>query len=1049
MISVLALTLALSTLVNSNNIFADFASSICQQRYELNGDVVCQPDGEFAARQCSEKTGVCYCATETGEIIDGTQFNQDRNHICNNVQYDVEYKHQHRNAGFNVQEMLSEENQLTRKLLDMDKKNAVWEMRSIVITRHSTDKDYSVYEALLVGYNTRLSQEDIVKKLRNVLGSRDSGTDRLKVRQVYTSVHEGECPAAEGPCDESTRKCYSDSECGTSEICCQTECEHRCIPSGAEPTIHTTAGSTSEITSPIERETTAQPTGKSTTTMEWYRTSQEGRTEPLGTETEALTSHDWSTTDSSSDDKRSTTEDSTEGGTTDPFTTEKLLMTSTGTTDETSKEDFSPSQSQTEEFRFETSDGTLYGSTTEEVNFPSTAEYTGSTEEPKSTRTPSYTEKTVETTEPEEGSTADDAETFTTQEYGPSSESEASTEYKTTFVNSLGSEATNPISEEYMSTEEKASSPESERTIETDFTTDVTGFVSSTEPAPTDPLSFFETTSPEGSDSMTYYTQQLTSFTDDVSDSQTIDLKISDTVAFTTKPIVTSSQMKSLCEQEASQAIGEGRDGPLCLDSGSFSPQQCDTNRGICWCVDEEGLELKGSRRYGSADCDSFRVTTPPMTTTEPMGDCWRAYQKAIKEQAYDRGVMLPTCQSNGLYAKSQCHGTYCWCVNELNGVMVNGTRKPGPIDCELYVDGVCPEYAREHDSVCINKCDADESCYGTTKCCQTHCGRDCVYPQLPEQLKEGQCPAPQSMNTIFEQCAVECNNDQDCDDATKCCFNGCGYSCSAAIYDANIYCKKVDSLYKGEVLDPRDQYTEGDVLKLECDEGYELQGHQEIRCLADGDWEHELPTCKRISCGVPGSGQFMVVRGSDYFAGGEIAYHCYSGYELIGNSSAICLVSGRWNSEPPTCQRVECPEMNELPYGRVYGRMMTYGNRIGFRCDYGYTLVGSEQRLCLSDGSWSGTDPTCVRGYFSRSRRNKFGTQNEEGSEFGNGKCQYAVTSTIDFNGECLEDVITIDCQCGEPDSVEQKVKVLCQRGVNEFVERTVKIGKDCSCCV
>ena len=24
----------------------DFASSICQQRYELNGDVVCQPDGK-------------------------------------------------------------------------------------------------------------------------------------------------------------------------------------------------------------------------------------------------------------------------------------------------------------------------------------------------------------------------------------------------------------------------------------------------------------------------------------------------------------------------------------------------------------------------------------------------------------------------------------------------------------------------------------------------------------------------------------------------------------------------------------------------------------------------------------------------------------------------------------------------------------------------------------------------------------------------------------------------------------------------------------------
>ena len=35
----------------------------------------------------------------------------------------------------------------------------------------------------------------------------------------------------------------------------------------------------------------------------------------------------------------------------------------------------------------------------------------------------------------------------------------------------------------------------------------------------------------------------------------------------------------SLCEQEASQAIIEGRDGPLCLESGNYSPQQCDSNR--------------------------------------------------------------------------------------------------------------------------------------------------------------------------------------------------------------------------------------------------------------------------------------------------------------------------------------------------------------------------------------------------------------------------------------------------------------------------------------
>ena len=45
---------------------------------------------------------------------------------------------------------------------------------------------------------------------------------------------------------------------------------------------------------------------------------------------------------------------------------------------------------------------------------------------------------------------------------------------------------------------------------------------------------------------------------------------------------------------------------------------------------------------------------------------------------------------------------------------------------------------------------------------------------------------------------------------------------------------------------------------------------------------------------------------------------------------------------------------------------------------------------------------------------------QNDEGSEVGGGKCQYGTIDTIDYNGECIEEVLTINCQCGEPESVE-----------------------------
>lgn len=40
--------------------------------------------GEFAARQCSASTGFCYCATETGEVIEGTSYSKDKDYVCRN-----------------------------------------------------------------------------------------------------------------------------------------------------------------------------------------------------------------------------------------------------------------------------------------------------------------------------------------------------------------------------------------------------------------------------------------------------------------------------------------------------------------------------------------------------------------------------------------------------------------------------------------------------------------------------------------------------------------------------------------------------------------------------------------------------------------------------------------------------------------------------------------------------------------------------------------------------------------------------------------------------
>lgn len=42
---------------------------------------------------------------------------------------------------------------------------------------------------------------------------------------------------------------------------------------------------------------------------------------------------------------------------------------------------------------------------------------------------------------------------------------------------------------------------------------------------------------------------------------------------------------------------------PSCDEDGYYRKMQCDQSSGDCWCVDQLGLELTGTRTHGSPDC--------------------------------------------------------------------------------------------------------------------------------------------------------------------------------------------------------------------------------------------------------------------------------------------------------------------------------------------------------------------------------------------------------------------------------------------------------------
>ncbi|EGW02022.1 Sushi, von Willebrand factor type A, EGF and pentraxin domain-containing protein 1 [Cricetulus griseus] len=191
-----------------------------------------------------------------------------------------------------------------------------------------------------------------------------------------------------------------------------------------------------------------------------------------------------------------------------------------------------------------------------------------------------------------------------------------------------------------------------------------------------------------------------------------------------------------------------------------------------------------------------------------------------------------------------------------------------------------------------------------------------------------------------------------------------------------------------------------GSKVSLFCDPGFQIVGNPVQYCLNQGQWTQPLPHCERIRCGLPPALENGFYSAEDFHAGSTVTYQCNNGYYLLGDSRMFCTDNGSWNGISPSCLDVdECAvgsDCNEHasclntngsyvcscnpPYmgdgkncaavscgappapenGGVDGSVFTYGSKVTYRCDKGYTLAGDEESTCLASGSWSHSSPVC-----------------------------------------------------------------------------------------
>ena len=106
--------------------------------------------------------------------------------------------------------------------------------------------------------------------------------------------------------------------------------------------------------------------------------------------------------------------------------------------------------------------------------------------------------------------------------------------------------------------------------------------------------------------------------------------------------------------------------------------------------------------------------------------------------------------------------------------------------------------------------------------------------------------------------------------------------------------------------------------------------------------------------------------------------YSCKSiGYQIIGEATSVCSVTGTWTGKVPSCKCelrlwmitilnlilsvISCgvPLVNSSGLTVIYSTV-TYGSTVTYSCNVGYNLVGSLNQKCTATGSWSGSPPQC-----------------------------------------------------------------------------------------
>ena len=74
-----------------------------------------------------------------------------------------------------------------------------------------------------------------------------------------------------------------------------------------------------------------------------------------------------------------------------------------------------------------------------------------------------------------------------------------------------------------------------------------------------------------------------------------------------------------------------------------------------------------------------------------------------------------------------------------------------------------------------------------------------------------------------------------------------------------------------------------------------------------------------------------------------------------------VCPLHPKFNMANVHAEVNNCETLEDIDNGSVNMTGVTPGSTATYNCNQDYQLKGPATRTCLADGTWSGTEPTCI----------------------------------------------------------------------------------------